>query len=586
MKRPVLNDRNVGIDPGVSLDVAIIGAGVSGLYAGWRLLASEKRPQKVHIFELSERIGGRLESVVLPGMQIAGELGGMRYMTSHQIVTSLISQSDKLLNFKLNPVDFPMGDKESERHFFYMRAQRPFRANAWAEAQRAGKKFVTRYFLRDDSVGYSADQLFNKIVYDVLMQDPWFRDNPKYRGLVSRDSHDPYSYTFKLSARDWDDIKPKLTYRFAGPYNGMRVNDMGFWNLIRDREGSEAYEFLAVAGGYFSNTINWNAAEAFPYMVGDFSNAATSYKTLEGGYDLIAYALAHAFRSRPGSDIWFKNRLLDFQKGASGPRKYSLKIYNEASKQTWTVHADAIILALPRRSLELLDQFNFFFDPETQQDRQAKIGSTIMEPALKILMGFESPWWTNDFGAHAGESITDLPMRQCYYFGKDPTDSHSMFLAAYNDMRTVSFWSPLEAQHMRHVKWKPRATKLASQSELDALAEFQAPAVMIHEAMQQVRELHGIANIPDPYVTWYRNWGEDPYGGGYHAWKAGVDVGATMRYMRRPDPAEAIHVCGEAYSDQQGWVEGALCEAEKMLQESFGLPWPKDWLDPKYYLGW
>jgi hypothetical protein len=46
-----------------------------------------------------------------------------------------------------------------------------------------------------------------------------------------------------------------------------------------------------------------------------------------------------------------------------------------------------------------------------------------------------------------------------------------------------------------------------------------------------------------------------------------------------------VHICGEAYSDQQGWVEGALCVAERMLQEHFGLKWPK-WLDPNYYLGW
>ena len=56
--------------------------------------------------------------------------------------------------------------------------------------------------------------------------------------------------------------------------------------------------------------------------------------------------------------------------------------------------------------------------------------------------------------------------------------------------------------------------------------------------------------------------------------------------MRQPDPAESIHICGEAYSDQQGWVEGALCEAEKMLQgPSFKLSWPS-WLPTSYYLGW
>ncbi len=36
-------------------------------------------------------------------------------------------------------------------------------------------------------------------------------------------------------------------------------------------------------------------------------------------------------------------------------------------------------------------------------------------------------------------------------------------------------------------------------------------------------------------------------------------------------------ICGEAYSNQQGWVEGALETAEIMLQDYFSLDKP-DWL--------
>jgi hypothetical protein len=38
-----------------------------------------------------------------------------------------------------------------------------------------------------------------------------------------------------------------------------------------------------------------------------------------------------------------------------------------------------------------------------------------------------------------------------------------------------------------------------------------------------------------------------------------------------------VHICGEAYSAYQGWVEGALTSAEVMLQQAFGLDAP-DWL--------
>ena len=585
--------------PHLEMDVAIIGGGVSGLYSGWRLATAENRPDSVVLFEMSNRLGGRLESVILPGMQIHGELGGMRYMPAHVMVTSLIEEV-----FKLPSVVFPMGNPANL--LFYMRTQQ-CRADAWLNAQNANQQFITRYNVRPDAVGFSNDQLFNKVVYDVLMADPWFR-NGKYASKVTNPKN--YNYNFFLSSEEWNDVKPNLTYTFPGsPYDGMKVNDIGFWNLIKDREGEEAYEFLAVAGGYYSNTINWNAAEAFPYMVGDFSNLSTTYKTIATGYDQIAVALAQAFRQQPGTLI-VQSRLIDFARNQSpvSERKYALTFYSQSSGATWTAYADSIILAMPRRSIELLNQFNFFFDPDTQHERQANIASVIMEPSFKLLMGFETPWWTQPpLQATAGESITDLPMRQCYYFGTDPNDSHSLFLAAYNDMQTVPFWSVLEpprtflAQpphhrahrhpherltYTKHPKFTPRATRLASAAALAALEGVQAPAVMVKEAMAQIREMHGQAQaIPDPYVTWFKNWTEDPYGGGYHAWKAGVDVKSVMVNMRKPDPNESIHVCGEAYSDQQGWVEGALCVAEKMLEEHFGLVRPA-WIPASYKLGW
>jgi len=112
-----------------------------------------------------------------------------------------------------------------------------------------------------------------------------------------------------------------------------------------------------------------------------------------------------------------------------------------------------------------------------------------------------------------------------------------------------------------------------------------APVLMVDEVMNEVRELHGLRSIPQPYFALYRNWTEDPFGGGYHGWGAGVNVGEVMRAMRKPYPDEDIHVVNEAWSDQQGWVEGAFCVAEHMLRDYFKAPVP-NWFPKDYYLGW
>jgi len=580
---------NTGKQPDLKLEVAIIGAGTSGLYTAYRLVTDKKyTASEVQIFDMNDKLGGRLESVIMPGMNFWGELGGMRYLTSQEIVTTLIegyplsepdlSKRIPVLKDKMTPVPFPMGSPAEL--IMYLRKEH-FKQDAWTVAQAAGEKLSTRYYLNDDDFGFSSDQLFNKIIYEVLMADPYVAET--YGKKIIKGAS-IYDYSFELTSVDWDDIKPKLVYNFPNsPYDKRKVNDLGFWNLIKDQVSQEGYEFLANAGGYYSNTINWNSAEAFPYMVGDFT-AGTIYKTIEEGYDSIAYAVANAYTDYEGSCIWSKNKLLTFTKThpLTETHKYQLTFLNLETNTKWNVYANTLVLAMPRKSLELLDQENFFFNVNENSYLNYNIRSVIMEPAFKILMGFPYPWW-KDLGIDSGHSITDLPMRQCYYFGTDPETNNSMLLGSYGDMETETFWKALTDDKLL---FEVKPAKSASLKELHQLDSVQATKLMVDELMTQLRELHGQeVTIPEPYVTYFRDWTDEPFGAGYHAWKAGYSVESVMPYMRKPVEDEQIHIIGEAYSDQQGWVEGAFCVAEKMLQDYFGLDRPV-WLDPKYYLGW
>jgi hypothetical protein len=51
----------------------------------------------------------------------------------------------------------------------------------------------------------------------------------------------------------------------------------------------------------------------------------------------------------------------------------------------------------------------------------------------------------------------------------------------------------------------------------------------------------------------------------------------VIHAIARPRADLDVYICGEAYSDGQGWVEGALQTAEIVLQKHFDLPAP-DWV--------
>jgi hypothetical protein len=58
-----------------------------------------------------------------------------------------------------------------------------------------------------------------------------------------------------------------------------------------------------------------------------------------------------------------------------------------------------------------------------------------------------------------------------------------------------------------------------------------------------------------------------------------------MAQMRKPFEDAPLYIVGEAYSGVQGWVEGALTVAEKVLRDHFNLE-EEEWQPKGYYMGY
>jgi len=98
---------------------------------------------------------------------------------------------------------------------------------------------------------------------------------------------------------------------------------------------------------------------------------------------------------------------------------------------------------------------------------------------------------------------------------------------------------------------------------------------MVKEAHRQIMQMHNIQYAPEPYDAAYMDWSQDPYGGGVHFWNPGYKSWEVLHQMTQPVDDFPCYVCGEAYSTNQTWVEGALQTAEIVLQKRLGLRPPK-----------
>jgi hypothetical protein len=200
-----------------------------------------------------------------------------------------------------------------------------------------------------------------------------------------------------------------------------------------------------------------------------------------------------------------------------------------------------------------------------------------------------------------GKVNTDLPLRQVYYYSKDQwnedrcdslgispdKDQHSMIMASYSDSHYIEFWSELAKERSyRYRGFKPGSRKLSDEDE-QVLNTFGAPLSMIVRAEHQLGLLHGkrvLANdkTPQAEVGLYMEWSRPPYYAGWHSWKVGVKPWEICDKIMQPFGDEKVFICGEAYSDEQGWTEGALKSAERLLTLVFRLPIPSEMLRSKF----
>ena len=566
----------------------IFGAGPGGLYTAWRLASSGKLTtgDAIELIEWGQYSfaagdgGTRLPAGRICTHHYQGdagnsyiEIGGMRYLEwtqdnpgeGHQLVTKTISA----LRLDGDVVPFLTTDNPA----FYLRGVNFYQDDLGVNG------FVAPYNTPGNNA-QPADTLFGNI--SALMTSG---ANPQTRAEQCQ---------FYASG-----VLPDTTNSFV--YGaGDTVSNVGYWNFFYDQAGNEGFSYAADAGGYSSNVINWNAADAAIYN-GEFAPGG-AFKTLKTGYSSLFTALFSAAQTAAANagigfsltqgrrlhSIWLENGLPTYCTApASDPDR------TDGPAQS-TDHA---FLAMPPNCVELVAQATRYADMTGKLDFlnaqtvQNNLQSVIEQPSYKVAMFFDRPWWetakyppklvsTQGDSNVFGPTITDIPLRQIYYFGNNAPSGTGApvygLLASYDDMRFDGFWRGME------LPLDQRRTVPVSEDYQPLEGGRAAPAAMEKMLLLQLAKVHfNDANaawqIPQPLETVFMDWGLNPFGAGYHAWASGYDICAVMNDVRAPAllagaSTGSVYLVGSAFSNDQAWVEGAFCTAESVLVDYLGIP--------------
>jgi monoamine oxidase len=564
------------IPEGNPVGTAVIGGGVAGLYTAWRLAECG---QKVDLFEASDRLGGRLYTVPIEGTRIHAELGAMRFTSLHRLLYGLVVEQLKLSR--------AMFDFEGT-WFYHLRGR-----GLLAQDLATGGPY---YFCNSPNLEWWDKEPFYLVNYALMST----LDNMVFEGIPDdqvKDLNDRRQQTVhELKMAKNDQAKASKALRIMnkkdwalvkkhGQVENIPLRDTGFWNLLYHYLGNEGFLLVHDALGYESIVSNWNAAEAVPWFVADFGGDQP-YQVIKGGFGVLVEELNNQISAK-GGRIHKKKILVEVKRmKAADEYPWCLRFGDGGTEK-----AKRVILAIPRMPLEKIRVTGGDNELEGWGEiRESFISAVVPRRLFKVLLVFETAWWENlgpDWGGSSGRRvITDLPIRQVYYYSPKWIEDHNppaagnapswaMVMASYSDEHYVSFWSPFAPMLGREregICQLPKEHSLTPEqkNKLEELAKkLGVPHRMVVKLRGQLADLHGvnIEKIPEPIFGIFMDWGSEPnVGGGWHTWEVNEEGNEVAARIEQPLKGEELYICGEAYSSEQGWVEGALQSTERVLK--------------------
>lgn len=566
-----LNNPNL---PPESAKVVVVGAGMSGLYSTWRLL-NEANEQDIVVLEASDRTGGRLDSDLIEfanGEVVKEEQGGMRFLFDN--MDNLMALFLKL-DLAKQIVPFPMNSSGNNRLYF--------RGNSFnvAESKEQDHQIWSVLYNLDPAEQHvNPKDIINTVFNRILQVNPQFTDRPDNRGPE-------FWQKFRLECK----------------WNGIGLNQWSLQGLFSDMGYSNEcitmlYRLLGFNGTFLSKM---NAGVAYQ-LLEDFP-ADVKFRTFIDGFSTLPNALVDAI----GDDkIFLQSRVVDLDSDDAGGYIVTYRKGDEFK----TIRAEKVILGLPRLALEkLFLRANALHKlPEAEsKGLWDTLQTASNQPLLKINLYYENAWWgkhiSGQKGVEFGPNFADLPTGSVYPFYAvneelvaaleydeqvaEPNPelaektkairlekyNRPAALTIYCDFMNINFWSGL--QNVAPLFSSPMQTQYSGAADSDI---YPASEAVVREATRFFKEIFNTHYVPEPAMTSVRIWegtvkfdapASQQFGYGVHQWAIGADDKQVMEALTEPLPN--LFTCGEAFSDYQGWVEGALRSTDLVLKKGFGL---------------
>jgi hypothetical protein len=354
---------------------------------------------------------------------------------------------------------------------------------------------------------------------------------------------------------------------------------MGFWNLMANYLSHNALTKVRDLGTFYHLlSENPNAAEWLTWWL----RALSISRQLQGIYggmqtitknlldDKMNYKNETCTVTGPAGTtitipVHLKAPVGSIRKGPDG---LSLKTASGLDSQT---KFSRVILALPKAPAQELvaasPDLKSASNERSGNDRLSlpkMLDSAFGFPMVKVFFVVHERWWEE--AKRANWFATRFPTREVHYWKSRASQSRRGMVMLYTDRPASSFWANYVPPGRQD-----DVEELCPNGKGDDQSRKVLRARLKQRLVQYINE-NNVPDITAEDIIWcgIMDWGRLPYGAGNHAWRPERKYWETMADLAditlgSGSDSPHVHVCGEAYSDYHGFIEGSLRSATYTL---------------------
>jgi len=331
------------------------------------------------------------------------------------------------------------------------------------------------------------------------------------------------------------DQKKKWLKKY-GVFQGRPLNSHGLWDTLAHVLSKEAMDYLQHKGTFYHMlSINPNAADQLCFMLDILATAKDNLITINGGsYQLIEKLLS---KLNTYSNVTI---LLNTSVIAYDDEKENNIVVHTTNSIKPNIECNHAIFTCQKNAYQYINGF-----PSTIN---TLFNSVLVVKLFKIFIILENPPFGKD-GIIPGPNYNadKVPCREIHYSYSEHDKTGLIML--YGDIPSLNYWKPF-----------------ISCKDVKSLPFSNDNTHMKNHLMHYIRSIFPNANAPFS-IKYYSvlDWSNEPYRSGVHLWKPGHISEDVIKELASFGKNKNIHICGEAYSDYQGFIEGCLRTVDGVL---------------------